>query len=99
MMYKWFLGLSAEELPPATPPSAASGCAWGPKGFRDCSTRWWSKPGRKDWSAINFNIDATDIAATVDLFRLKKDHAQGSFSCSYTPDKPTPKPGGPGLGG
>ena len=46
LVYKWFLGLSVEELPPDhSVNSVASGNAWGHRASRRCSISWWSRPG------------------------------------------------------
>ena len=55
MIYKWFLGLSAEELPRITPPCAVSASVWGPRVSRNSSIRWWSRPG----SGVSSRIAST----------------------------------------
>jgi hypothetical protein len=50
LMFKCFLDLSAEELPPVHSTLSASACAWGPRASRGSSTRWWSRPEPRDWS-------------------------------------------------
>ena len=44
LVYKWFLGLSVEELPPDFSTLCRFRTAWGRKALRNCSMRWWGKP-------------------------------------------------------
>ncbi|MBM4289061.1 MAG: transposase [Deltaproteobacteria bacterium] len=51
MIFKWFLGLSAEELPPDHTTLCRFRLRLGPEGFniKSSSTKWWSWPAPRVW--------------------------------------------------
>jgi IS5 family transposase len=77
MMYKWFLGLSAEELPPDHTTLCRFRVRLGAEGFQRLFNQVVEQARAQGFISDRLHIiDATEIAAKVDLFRLKKEHAQ-----------------------
>lgn len=92
MMYKWFLGLSAEELPPDHTTLCRFRARLGAEGFQGLFNQVVEQARARGFVSDRLHIiDATDIAAKVDLFRLKKDHAQGDDDDTYV-DRNSPDP-------
>ena len=92
MMYKWFLGLSAEELPPDHTILCRFRVRLGAEGFQRLFNQVVEQARAQGFISDRLHIiDATDIAAKVDLFRLKKEHARGEDDGSYV-DRNSPDP-------
>ena len=90
-MFKCCLGLSAEELPPDHTTLCRFRVRLGAEGFQNCSTRLEQARAQVFVSDRLHIIDATDIAAKVDLLRLKKEHAQGDDDDTYV-ERNSPDP-------
>jgi IS5 family transposase len=92
MMFKCFLGLSAEELPPDHTTLCRFRVRLGAEGFQKLFNRVVEQARAQGIVRDRLHIiDATDIAAKVDLFRLKKEHAQGDDDDTYV-DRNSPDP-------
>lgn len=92
MMFKCFLGLSAEELPPDHTTLCRFRVRLGAEGFQRLFNQVVEAARAQGLVSDRLHIiDATDIAAKVDLFRLKKEHAQGDDDDTYV-DRNSPDP-------
>jgi IS5 family transposase len=92
MAYKWFLGLSAEELPPDHTTLCRFRLRLGPDGFQRLFNQVVEQARTRGFISDRLHIiDSTDIAAKVDLFRLKKEHSQGDDDDTYV-DRNSPDP-------
>ena len=92
MMFKCFLGLSAEELPPDHTTLCRFRVRLGAEGFQKLFNQVVEQARAQGFVSDRLHIiDATDIAAKVDLFRLKKEHAQGDDDDTYV-DRNSPDP-------
>lgn len=92
MMFKCFLGLSAEELPPDHTTLCRFRVRLGAEGFQKLFNQVVEQARAQGLFSDRLHIiDATDIAAKVDLFRLKKEHAQGDDDDTYV-DRNSPDP-------
>jgi transposase, IS5 family len=92
LVYKWFLGLSAEELPPDHTTLCRFRVRLGAEGFQKLCNQVVEQA--RELGCITDRrhiIDATHIAAKVDLFRLKKEHRQGDDDNHYV-DRHSPDP-------
>ncbi len=75
MMFKCFLGLSAEELPPDHTVLYRFRHRLGPEGFETLFNQLVEQARIGDFITDRLHIiDSTHIIARVDLFRLKKEH-------------------------
>jgi IS5 family transposase len=84
MIFKWFLGLSGEELPPDHSSLCRFRQRLGAEGFQRLFNRVVEEARAKGLVPDRLHIiDATDIAAKVDLFRLKKEHRDGDDDDHY----------------
>jgi len=84
MVYKWFLGLSAEELPPDHTTLCRFRQRLGAEGFQQLFNQVVAQARDRGLITDRLHIiDATHIAAKVDLFRLKKEHREGDDDDHY----------------
>jgi transposase len=75
LVYKWFLGLSTEELPPDHSSLCRFRARLGVEGFEQLFNQVVEQAWGRGFITDRLHIiDATHIAARVDLFRLKKEH-------------------------
>ncbi|MBW1954016.1 MAG: transposase, partial [Deltaproteobacteria bacterium] len=89
--FKWFLGLSAEELPPDHTTLCRFRVRLGAEGFQQLFNQVVEQARAQGLVSDRLHIiDATDIAAKVDLFRLKKEHA--SDDDDHYVDRHSPDP-------
>jgi IS5 family transposase len=92
MIYKWFLGLSAEELPPDHTTLCRFRQRLGAEGFQTLFNRVVAQARERGFITDRLHIiDATHMAAKVDLFRLKKEHREGDDDDTYV-DRNSPDP-------
>jgi IS5 family transposase len=92
MVYKWFLGLSAEELPPDHTTLCRFRQRLGAEGFQKLFNQVVEQARNRGFITDRLHIiDATHIAAKVDLFRLKKEHREGDDDDHYV-DRHSPDP-------
>lgn len=76
MACKWFLGLSAEELPPDHTTLCRFRPRLGAEGFQNLFNRVVERARAQGFVSDRLHLlDATHMAAKVDLFRVKKEHA------------------------
>ena len=75
IVYKWFLGLSTEELPPDHTVLCRFRQRLGAEGFETLFNQVVEQARSRGFITDRLHIiDSTHIAARVDLFRLKKEH-------------------------
>ena len=75
LVYKWFLGLSVEELPPDHSVICRFRQRLGAQGFETLFNQLVEQARSRGLITDRLHIiDSTHIAARVDLFRLKKEH-------------------------
>jgi IS5 family transposase len=75
LVYKWFLGLSVEELPPDFSTLCRFRARLGAEGFETLFNQVVEQARRRGFITYRLHIiDSTHISARVDLFRLKKEH-------------------------
>jgi IS5 family transposase len=92
MIYKWFLGLSAEELPPDHTTLCRFRMRLGAEGFQQLFNQVVAQARERGFITDRLHIiDATHMAAKVDLFRLKKEHSQGDDDHTFV-DRNSPDP-------
>jgi IS5 family transposase len=92
MMYKWFLGLSAEELPPDHTTLCRFRVRLGAEGFQRLFNQVVEQARAQGFVRDRLHIiHTTDIAAKVDLVRLKKEQAQGDDDDTHV-DRNSPDP-------
>jgi len=92
MMFKWFLGLSAEELPPDHTTLCRFRQRLGAEGFQRLFNQVVEQARAKGLVSDGLHIiDATHMTAKVDLFRLKKEHRDGDDDDHYV-DRNSPDP-------
>ena len=76
MAFKWFLGLSAEEFPPDHTTLCRFRQRLGAEGFRNLFNQVVAQARAQGFVSDRLHIlDATHMAAKVDLFRVKQEHA------------------------
>lgn len=92
LLYKWFLGLSAKERPPDHTTLCRFRARLGAEGFQALFNRMVAEARARGLVADELHIlDATHIAARVDLFRLKKAHCRGDDDDTWA-DRHSPDP-------
>jgi len=92
MMFKGFLGLSAEELPPDHTTLCRFRRRLGAEGFQTLFNRVVEQARARGLVSDRLHIiDATHMTAKVDLFRLKKEHRDGDDDDHYV-DRNSPDP-------
>lgn len=92
MMFKWFLGLSAEELPPDHTTLCRFRQRLGAEGFQRLFNQVVEQARAQGLVSDRLHIiDATHMTAKVDLFRLKKEHRDGDDDDHYV-DRNSPDP-------
>lgn len=75
LVYKWFLGLSVEELPPDFSTLSRFRTRLGAEGFEKLFNQVVDQARSRGFITDRLHIiDSTHISARVDLFRLKKEH-------------------------
>lgn len=108
LLFKSFLGLSAEELPPDHPVLCRFRQRLGAEGFQRLFSQVVEQALAQGLVSDRLHIiDATHLTAKVDLFRLKKEHRDSDDDDHYvdrsSPDpdarfgRKTPKQGFPGY--
>ena len=92
MRFKWFLGLSAAELPPDHTTLCRFRQRLGAEGFPRLCNQVVAPARAQGLVSDRLHIsDATEMAAKVNLFRLKKEHSQGDDDDPYV-DRNSPDP-------
>jgi IS5 family transposase len=92
MMFKCFLGLSAEELPPDHTTLCRFRQRLGPEGFQRLFNQVVEQARAQGLISDRLHIiDATHMTAKVDLFRLKKKYRNGDDDDHYV-DRNSPDP-------
>jgi IS5 family transposase len=92
MMFKWFLGLSAEELPPDHTTLCRFRQRLGAEGFQRLFNQVVDQARTQGLVSDRLHIiDSTHMTAKVDLFRLKKEHQDGDDDDHYV-DRNSPDP-------
>ena len=93
LVYKWFLGLSTEELPPDHTVLCRFRQRLGPEGFEMLFNQVVEQARNGGFITDRLHIiDSTHIIARVDLFRLKKEHKSedkgddGHYVDRHSPD-------------
>jgi IS5 family transposase len=94
LVYKWFLGLSTEELPPDHTVLCRFRQRLGPEGFETLFNQVVEQARNRGFITDRLHIiDSTHIIARVDLFRLKKEHKSkdkgdddGHYIYRHSPD-------------
>lgn len=95
LLYKWFLGLSAKERPLDHTTLCRFRARLGAEGFQALFNRMVAEARARGLVADELHIlDATHIAARVDLFRLKKEHREGDDDHHHV-DRNSPDPDAP----
>jgi len=95
LLFKSFLGLSAEELPPDHTVLCRFRQRLGAEGFQRLFNQVVEQARTQGLVSDRLHIiDATHMTAKVDLFRLKKEH-QGSDDDDHYVDRNSPGPGRP----
>jgi IS5 family transposase len=84
MIYKWFLGLSTEELPPDHTTPCRFRVRLGAEGFQKLFNQVVEQARAQGLVSDRVHIiDSTHMTAKVDLFRLKKEHREGDDDDHY----------------
>ena len=92
LMFKCFLGLSAEELPPDHSTLCRFRLRLGAEGFQKLFNQVVEQARAQGLVSDRLHIiDATHMTAKVDLFRLKKEHRDGDDDDHYV-DRNSPDP-------
>ena len=92
MLFKCFLGLSAEELPPDHSTLCRFRLRLGAEGFQRLFNQTVEQARSQGLVSDRLHIiDATHMTAKVDLFRLKKEHRDGDDDDHYV-DRNSPGP-------
>lgn len=92
MLFKCFLGLSTEELPPDHSTLCRFRHRLGAEGFQRLFNQTVDQARAKGLISDRLHIiDATHMTAKVDLFRLKKEHRDGDDDDHYV-DRNSPDP-------
>ncbi len=92
MLFKCFLGLSAEELPPDHSTLCRFRLRLGAEGFQRLFNQTVEQARSQGLVSDRLHIiDATHMTAKVDLFRLKKEHRHGDDDDHYV-DRNSPDP-------
>jgi len=92
LMFKWFLGLSAEEPAPDHTTLCRFRARLGAEGFQTLFNRMVEQARERGLVSDRLHIlDATHINAKVDLFRLKKEHCRGDDDDTWA-DRNSPDP-------
>ena len=92
MLFKCFLGLSAEELPPDHSTLCRFRLRLGAEGFQRLFNQTVEQARSQGLVSDRLHIiDATHMTAKVDLFRLKKEHRDGDDDDHYV-DRNSPDP-------
>ncbi|MGA8140288.1 MAG: IS5 family transposase [Desulfobaccales bacterium] len=93
LVYKWFLGLSTEELPPDHTVLCRFRQRLGPEGFETLFNQVVEQARNRDFITDRLHIiDSTHIIARVDLFRLKKEHKDKGDDDGHYVDRHSPDP-------
>jgi IS5 family transposase len=94
LVYKWFLGLSAEEAPPDFSSLCRFRARLGAEGFEKLFNQVVEQARSRGFITDRLHIiDSTHIRARVDLFRLKKEHkAKGGDDDDHYVDRHSPDP-------
>jgi len=91
-MLKCFLGLSAEELPPAHSTLCRFRQRWGAGGFQEPFNQVLEQARTQGVGSDRLHSsDATPMTASVDLFRLQKGHRDGDDD-DHAGDRNSPDP-------
>jgi transposase, IS5 family len=86
LVYKWFLGLSVEELPPDFSTLCRFRARLGAEGLETLFNQVVAQARRRGFSTDRLHIiDSTHISARVDLFCWKKEH-KGKGDGAANPD-------------
>jgi transposase, IS5 family len=92
MVYKWFLGFSAEELPPDHTTLCRFRVRLGAEGYQTLFNQVVAQARERGFITDRLHIiDATHMAAKADLFRLKKEPREGDDDDHYV-DRNSPDP-------
>jgi IS5 family transposase len=92
LLYKWFLGLAADERPPDHTALCRFRARLGPERFQALFDRIVTEARQQDLVTDALQIlDSTDVAARVDLFRLKETCQDGPDDQTYV-DRHSPDP-------
>jgi IS5 family transposase len=93
LVYKWFLGLSTEELPPDFSTLSRVRTRLGEKGFETLFNQVVEQARNRGFITDRLHIiDSTHIKARVDLFRLKKEHKGKGDDDDHYVDRNSPDP-------
>lgn len=94
LVYKWFLGLSVEELPPDFSTLSRFRTRLGAEGFEKLFNQVVDQARSRGFITDRLHIiDSTHISARVDLFRLKKEHkSKGGDDDDHYVDRHSPDP-------
>jgi len=93
LVYKWFLGLSTEELPPDHTTLCRFRARLGVEGFEKLFNHVVEQARGRGFITDRLHIiDSTDIAARVDLFRLKKEYKGKGDDDDHYVDRHSPDP-------
>ena len=94
LVYKWFLGLSVEELPPDFSTLSRFRTRLGAEGFEKLFNQVVDQARSRGFITDRLHIiDSTHIGARVDLFRLKKEHkSKGGDDDDHYVDRHSPDP-------
>ena len=93
LVYKWFLGLSAEEAPPDFSTLSRFRTRLGAEGFEKLFNQVVEQARSRGFITDRLHIiDSTHIKARVDLFRLKKEHKGKGDDDDHYVDRHSPDP-------
>jgi IS5 family transposase len=93
LVYKWFLGLSAEEAPPDFSSLCRFRARLGAEGFEKLFNQVVEQARSRGFITDRLHIiDSTHIRARVDLFRLKKEHKGKGDGDDHYVDRHSPDP-------
>lgn len=94
LVYKWFLGLSVEELPPDFSTLSRFRTRLGAEGFEILFNQVVEQARSRGFITDRLHIiDSTHISARVDLFRLKKEYkGKGDDDDDHYVDRHSPDP-------
>lgn len=92
LIFKWFIGIEADELPPDYSTLSKFRSRLGPERFKDIFNQIVALARTKGFISERLTIiDSTHIEAKVDLFRLAKEYKQDDNDKTYI-DKSSPDP-------
>jgi len=92
LLYKWFLGLAVDERPPDHTSVCRFRTRLGPETFQALFNQVVTAAREAGLITDALHVlDSTDLAARVDLFRLKDTHQQGPADQTYV-DRHSPDP-------